>query len=198
MTEVTGKALNLTLCRTCGFQCELQARCPRCHARLHLRFRHSIQRTWALLLAALILYVPANVYPITVLTYLGQTSGDTIMSGVIALAKSGMLPIALLVFAASIFIPFLKITGMMLILLSIHFRWKLSANNRLLLHRFISSIGHWSILDLFVISIMAALMNLGNLATFIAGPASTAFAAVVVLSVWAAESFDPRLIWDLK
>lgn len=196
MASVTGRDLHQTLCRTCGYQTSLQPNCPRCGARLQLRYRNSIQRSWGLLIAALILYVPANIYPITVLTYLGRTSGDTIMSGVIALAKSGMLPIALLVFAASIFIPFLKITGMMLILLSIQLRWKLSPNNRLLLYRFISAIGHWSILDLFVISIMAALMNMGNLATFIAGPASTAFAAVVLLSVWAAETFDPRLIWD--
>ena len=172
------------------------ARCPRCHTVLHARIPFSVQRTWACLIAALILFVPANVYPISYFTANGQLEPDTIWSGVMRLMDEGMLPIAFIVFTASIAIPLGKIIGIGSILISLRCNWFRSKSARLRMYRIIDWIGKWSMLDLFVISLMAALVNIGQLLDLSCGPAATAFALVIVMTVLATESFDTRLIWD--
>ena len=170
--------------------------CQRCGARLHARRPHSIARTWALLLAAAILYIPANLLPIMSVNFLGNGAPATIMGGVIELIHAGMLPIASVVFIASILVPSFKLCGLVLLLYSVQRHQRLSPRQRILMYRFIEWIGRWSMLDIFVIAILVALVRFGNLASIEAGPGAAAFALVVVLTMLAATSFDPRLIWD--
>ena len=170
--------------------------CTRCGAIVHARRPNSIARTWALLIAASILYIPANILPIMTVSTLGQGSPDTIMSGVITLLKHGMVPIAAVVFIASILVPTFKLVGIGLLLYSVQRRQPLSARQRILMYRFIEFIGRWSMLDIFVIAILVAVVNFGSLASIEAGAGAAAFASVVILTMLAALTFDPRLIWD--
>ena len=170
--------------------------CTRCGARLHARRPESIARTWALLITAAILYIPANLLPIMSVNFLGNGAPATIMGGVIELIHAGMLPIASVVFIASILVPSFKLCGLVLLLYSVQRHQRLSPRQRILMYRFIEWIGRWSMLDIFVIAILVALVRFGNLASIEAGPGAAAFALVVVLTMLAATSFDPRLIWD--
>ncbi|MBP9956711.1 paraquat-inducible protein A [Geopseudomonas guangdongensis] len=171
-------------------------RCRRCGARLHGRRPNSIARTWALLLSAALLYIPANLLPIMSVHMLGRGSPATIMGGVIELIQAGMLPIALVVFVASILVPSFKLLGIALLLYSVQRHQVMSPRQRILMYRFIEWIGRWSMLDIFVIAILVALVSFGNLASIEAGAGALAFAAVVILTMLAAITFDPRLIWD--
>ncbi|MER2299822.1 MULTISPECIES: paraquat-inducible protein A [Pseudomonas] len=170
--------------------------CTRCGAIVHPRRPNSIIRTWALLITASILYIPANLLPIMTVSTFGQGSGDTIMSGVITLLKHGMLPIAAVVFIASILVPTFKLIGIALLLYSVQRRQPLSARQRILMYRFIEFIGRWSMLDIFVIAILVAVVNFGRIASVEANLGAVAFATVVILTMLAALTFDPRLIWD--
>ncbi|MBH3414737.1 MULTISPECIES: paraquat-inducible protein A [Pseudomonas] len=170
--------------------------CTRCGAVVHARRPNSIIRTWALLITASILYIPANLLPIMTVKSLGQGSGDTIMSGVITLLKHGMVPIAAVVFIASILVPTFKLVGIALLLYSVQRRQPLSARQRILMYRFIEFIGRWSMLDIFVIAILVAVVNFGRIASVEANLGAVAFATVVILTMLAALTFDPRLIWD--
>ncbi len=156
----------------------------------------SIQRTWALIIAALVLYVPANLLPIMRMDYMGNTEADTIFSGVQSLFASGMWIVGLLIFAASITIPLMKLIGLAFLLISIQGRWAWRLRDRTRLYRAIDLIGRWSMLDVFLLSILVALVKLGNIATIVPGYGAYCFAAVVVLTMFAARCFDPRLIWD--
>nr|WP_314483197.1 paraquat-inducible protein A [uncultured Pseudomonas sp.] len=170
--------------------------CSRCGARVHARRPNSIMRTWALLIAASILYIPANVLPIMTVSSFGQGTPDTIMSGVISLLKHGMVPIAAVVFTASILVPTFKLIGIGLLLFSVQRRQPLSARQRIWMYRFIEFIGRWSMLDIFVIAILVAVVNFGRIANVEANLGAVAFATVVILTMLAALTFDPRLIWD--
>ena len=170
--------------------------CVRCGARLHLRRPASLARTWALLITAIILYIPANLLPIMAVNMLGKGAPATIIEGVIELGHAGMWGIAAVVFIASILVPSLKLVGMALLLRSVQRHEILPPAQRILMFRFIEWIGRWSMLDIFVIAILAALVSFGNLASVTAGTGAMAFASVVVLTMLAALSFDPRLIWD--
>lgn len=170
--------------------------CTRCGANVHARRPNSILRTWALLITATILYIPANVLPIMTVSSLGQGSPDTIMSGVISLMQHGMLPIAAVVFVASILVPTFKLVGIGLLLYSVQRRQPLSARQRIWMYRFIEFIGRWSMLDIFVIAILVAVVNFGRIASVEANLGAVAFACVVILTMFAALTFDPRLIWD--
>lgn len=172
------------------------ALCPRCGSPLHQRKPHSIARTWALLLAAIILYIPANFLPMTVTTALGSAQADTIMSGVIYFIHSGSWEIALVIFTASIFIPFMKFIILIYLLLSVQFKSVKRPKDRTVLYRITEAVGRWSMVDVYVVTILVALVKLGVLANIEAGPAAIYFASVVVITMIAAESFDPRLIWD--
>lgn len=175
---------------------ETSQTCTRCGALVHARRPNSIVRTWALLVAAFILYIPANVLPIMTVSSFGQGSPDTIMSGVIALLKHGMVPIAAVVFVASILVPTFKLVGIALLLYSVQRRQPLSARQRIWMYRFIEFIGRWSMLDIFVIAILVAVVNFGRIASVEANLGAVAFATVVILTMLAALTFDPRLIWD--
>lgn len=170
--------------------------CSRCGGLLHARRPNSLARTWALLLTAAILYIPANLLPIMTVNSLGRGQSDTIMSGVLELVHLGMVPIAAVVFVASILVPTFKLVGIALLLYSVQRHQPMSARQRILMFRFIEWIGRWSMLDIFVIAILVALVNFGSLASIEPGMGAVAFASVVVLTMLAALTFDPRLIWD--
>ncbi|MCB2253171.1 paraquat-inducible protein A [Pseudomonas chlororaphis] len=170
--------------------------CTRCGSQVHARRPNSIMRTWALLITAAILYIPANMLPIMTVTSLGQGDPSTIMSGVIVLVQHGMIPIAAVVFIASILVPTFKLVGIALLLFSVQRHQPLSARQRILMYRFIEFIGRWSMLDIFVIAILVAVVNFGRLASIEANLGAVAFASVVILTMLAAVTFDPRLIWD--
>ncbi len=171
-------------------------RCTRCGAKVHERRPNSLKRTWALLITAALMYIPANFLPIMTVYSLGKGQPDTIMTGVIELINYGMLPIAIVVFVASILVPTFKLVGIALLLYSVQRHQRLSSRQRGYLYRFIEWIGRWSMLDVFVITVLVALVNFGNLATIEAGYGAVAFCSVVVLTMLAAVTFDPRLIWD--
>ncbi len=170
--------------------------CPRCGGKLHLRKTDSISRTWALLFTAALLYIPANVYPIMTVTQFGRGNPDTIMSGVVHLIEAQLWGLALLVFFASIMVPVLKLLVMAYLLISIQFKSCWRPKDRTLLFRITEVVGAWSMIDIFLIGILISLVKLDAFATIEAGPGATFFAAVVVITLFAAHSFDSRLIWD--
>lgn len=205
MTEWrSAKQMGMVLCHDCRLLLEWPepaagqvARCPRCGARLHLRKPNSVMRTWSLVLAALCLYFPANLLPITITTSLGDVQTDTILSGVIYFIKTGSLGVALVIFIASIFIPLAKLLILSYLLLCLQRRTSWRLKDRTRLYRFTEAVGRWSMLDIYVVTILVALVKLGVLANIEAGPAAVYFAAVVVITMLAAVSFDPRLMWDV-
>ena len=193
----TARSLGLARCHDCGLLVAAnRTLCPRCGARLHLRKPDSLGRTAALVLAAMILYLPANLLPITVTTAIGTRQADTILSGVIYFMQTGSWEIASVIFIASVFVPFAKLIILVLLLVSVRFRWRWRPRDRTVLYRLTELVGRWSMVDIYVVTILVALVRLGAVATIEAGPAAVYFAAVVVLTMFAAESFDPRLIWD--
>ena len=187
-----------THCHVCGLVLPWQGdrHCPRCGAALHRRKPASIQRTWALVIAAAILYVPANVLPIMSVTSLGKTQSDTILSGAQYLLVHGMWPLALVVFVASVLVPLLKLAILVFLLISVHYRSRWRLRDRTRLYRITEFIGRWSMVDIYVVTVLVALVRLGNLATIEAELGAVFFAAVVILTMFAAMTFDPRLIWD--
>jgi paraquat-inducible protein A len=203
---LTAARAGLIACTVCHLLCPASApgraaaagNCPRCGAALHSRKPDSIARSWALMIAAAIFYIPANLLPMTTVTSLGMVQSDTIMSGVVYFVQSGSWPIALVIFIASIFVPLLKLFILSYLLLSVQYKSHFRPKDRTRLYLITEAVGRWSMLDIFVVTILVALVNLGALATIQAGPAALYFAAVVVLTMLAAMSFDPRLIWDAK
>ncbi len=170
--------------------------CPRCGSTLHQRRPNSIGRSWALLLAAMALYVPANLLPIMTVKSLGQGNPNTIVSGVLELIAAQMWPIALVIFVASVIVPILKMVVLSYLLISVQRRSHRRLRDRTRLYRMTETIGRWSMVDVYVVAILAALVKLGAIAEIDAGPAGIPFAGVVILTMLAASSFDPRLIWD--
>jgi paraquat-inducible protein A len=192
-------------CHSCHLLCRINFSivgkslvCPRCGSTLHQRKPNSLKRTWALVLAAAIFYIPANLLPVTVVTSLGKDQADTIMSGVIYFIGSGLWPIALVIFVASILVPMLKLIILTFLLITVQRKSTWRPKDRTRLYRITEAVGRWSMVDIYVVTILVALVNLGNLATIKAGPGAGFFAAVVVITIFAAMSFDPRLIWDAK
>lgn len=172
-------------------------RCPRCTDVLHPRKPASLQRTWALLIAAVVFYVPANLLPIMTVTSLGRSQSDTIFSGVSFMLDHDMWPLAVVIFTASIFVPLLKLVSLALLLVSVQVRSAWRPRERTRLYRVVEAIGRWSMVDVYVVTILVALVRLGNLASVQAELGAVFFCAVVVLTMLAAMSFDPRLIWDV-
>ncbi len=188
-------------CHSCSLLCLVseetaQQFCPRCHARLHIRKPASLNRTWALVIAAAILYFPANLFPVTQTSTLAIDKADTILSGVIYFLFSGSWHIALVIFVASVLVPLAKLIILVYLLISVHLKstWKLQDRTRL--YRLTETIGRWSMVDVYVVTILVSLVRLGAMANITAGPGAVYFAAVVVITMFAAKSFDPRLIWD--
>jgi paraquat-inducible protein A len=170
--------------------------CPRCGAELARRRHRSIQYTWALVIAAAICYIPANVLPVLSTTALGSTDSDTIMGGVVLLYTTGSWPLALIVLIASVMVPLGKLVALSYLLIVVQRRSPGSNRERTRLYRLVEFIGRWSMLDVFVDTFTVALVQLQPLMTVEPGPGVLFFAAVVVLTMIAAKSFDPRLVWD--
>jgi paraquat-inducible protein A len=170
--------------------------CPRCGARLRARKPDSIARTWAFLIAAMVLYIPANLLSVTDTHSLFGDQADTILSGVVFLWTSGSWPLAVIVFVASIMVPMLKMIALVFLLVSVQWHSTWQPLQRTRLYRLLELVGRWSMLDIYVITFLVALVQLRSVATIKAGPAAAAFGAVVVLTMCATMSFDPRLIWD--
>ncbi len=185
-------------CDACGLlnYAEEGEACHRCHATLRRRKENSISRSWSLVLAAALLYIPANLYPFMIVTQLAQTQGYTIMSGIVELAQNGLWPLALLVFFASITIPLLKLVLMAYILVMTQLKRTTHLLARTRAYRFIDFIGRWSMIDIFMVSILVALLRFGQFASVQANLGALCFAAVVVLTIFAVNAFDTRLMWD--
>jgi paraquat-inducible protein A len=190
-------ARGLASCHVC---CKLAPeslhRCPRCGAALHLRIPDSIQRTVALLITAVVLYVPANVLPIMTTAQLGRSEESTILGGVVLLMEMGSYPVAIVIFVASVLVPIGKFVALGWLCWSVVRRHASSHRQRTVLYRVTEFIGRWSMTDVFVVTILVALIHLGGLMRITPGAAAIAFGGVVIVTMLAAESFDPRLIWD--
>ncbi|HKM61271.1 MAG TPA: paraquat-inducible protein A [Acidisphaera sp.] len=170
--------------------------CPRCGMRLHARKPRSLQRTWALAIVALVLYIPANTYPVLTYTEFGIGSPHTILSGVRELLDFGQWPLALIVFLASVAIPVLKLVSLFTMLIATQRGSAARLHDRAVLYRIVEVIGRWSMIDIFVETILVALVQFGGIVTIDPGVGAIAFASVVILTMLAAENFDPRLMWD--
>lgn len=190
----------LVACQTCGLIQQIepvpprqQAACARCGAGLGQQHEFSRALTAAFSLAALFLYVPANIYPVMAMHYLGRETENTVWGGAQALWQDGMWGVAIIVFAASIFVPLLKLLGLFFLVSVRGSRWPKSRSR---IHKIIEKIGPWAMLDVFLLAVMVAVIRFGRFATVIPGPGIMAFTAVVVLTLLASASFKPRLIWQ--
>lgn len=203
----TAHDAGLLQCRVCGqlsrypksFGKHTVMHCPLCHTPLRLyEYNNSIEVTWALLIAATLLYIPANILPIMSVYMLGNGQPDTILSGVFHLLEAGQWPLALVVFLASILVPLLKLIVLSFLLISIQRRSLRRQHERMFLYKMTEYIGRWSMVDIFVIAILTGLVQFGNLARVDANAGSMSFAAVVVLTMFAARTLDEHLIWDIS
>ncbi len=186
-------------CGTCGLVCEPadpRARCPRCGSALHRRKPGSVARSWALVIAAAVLYVPSNLYPVLTVIRLGRGTPSTIIGGVGELVDAGQYPLAVLVFFASIAVPLLKLVGISFMLIMTQRQNSGWLRDRTRLYHVVSWIGRWSMIDIFMESLLGALVRFGVLVTIAPGVGAVSFCAVVILTILAAGSFDPRLMWD--
>jgi paraquat-inducible protein A len=199
--EVSAAQVGLVSCGTCHLLSRPAVPanpgyCPRCGARLVWRRHNSIQYTWALVIAAAICYIPANVLPVLRTTALGSTESDTIMGGVIFLYQSGSWPLALIVLVASVMIPLGKLVALAYLLITVQRGSVHKSHDRTRLYYLIEFVGRWSMLDVFVDAFIVALVQLQPLMSVEPGLGVVFFMAVVVLTMLAAQTFEPRLIWD--
>jgi paraquat-inducible protein A len=190
-------------CHCCQLVCLIPQRpseddavCPRCGSSVHRRKPNSIDRTWALLITSALLYIPANVYPVMTFTALGAGEPSTIIGGVKELIAAKMWPLAAIVFVASILVPVLKLICLAYLLISVRVRSPWRLKDRTLIYRIVEAVGRWSMVDVFVIAVLVALVQLGSVAGITPDLGIIAFASVVVLTMIAALVFDPRLMWD--
>jgi paraquat-inducible protein A len=192
-------AADIVGCETCGLvsaAADEHPHCPRCGSALHPRRRHSVQRTWALVIAAAILYIPANYYPVLSIVQLGAGKPSTILGGVEELVTARQYPLAALVFFASIAVPMLKLVGLSGMLVATQAGRAGWLRDRTRLYHVVRFIGRWSMIDIFMESLLGALVAFGAVITIQPGVGALAFCAVVILTMFAAETFDPRLMWD--
>jgi paraquat-inducible protein A len=199
--EPTAMTAGLARCRHCGLLSGLTPAadtgyCPRCGRELSFRRHEAVQRTWALVIAAAICYIPANLLPVmTSVTVMGSQA-DTILGGVILLYQTGSWHLALIVLIASVMIPMAKLFALAYLLITVQRRSTKSSRERVRLYRLVEFIGRWSMLDVFVIAFVVALVQLKPLMAAQPRYGILFFAAVVILTIFAAQSFDPRMIWD--
>jgi paraquat-inducible protein A len=199
----TALSAGLLVCTTCGLlhrraqlPAECAATCTRCHSVLHWRKPNSIVRTWAFLIAGLILYIPANILPVMETGAIGGTQYDTILSGAVMLWVTGSWPLSVIVIVASIIVPVLKLLVISYLLTSVQTGNPGPLVRRVRLYRLVEFIGRWSMVDIYVGALLVSLLQFRAIATVFPGPGAIAFAGVVVLTMLASRSFDPRLIWD--
>ena len=193
----TAAERGLALCHSCGMVARIEdGQCPRCHATLHLRKRNSLARTWALMVSAGLLYLPANLLPVLdVESSVKGTQKSTIISGVIQFWQEGDYPVAIIIFTASVLIPILKVIALVWLCLAAQ-RGSTHPIGTTRLYRVTEFIGRWSMVDVFVVAILVGVVQLGAVMSIRPGAGALAFAGVVILTMLAAMSFDPRLIWD--
>jgi len=191
------------VCETCGLMQQVEklepgdrAECCRCTSIIGSRKIDSLGRTAAFSLAALILYIPANIYPILRMNYYGAYSESTVWEGCVNLFKDGQWFVAGIVFLASIVIPFLKLLGLFFLVITIKLRSARGRQQRTWIYKIIAVIGRWAMLDVFLLSILVALVKLQQIATVLPGRGLLAFTGVVLLTILASASFDPKLIWE--
>jgi paraquat-inducible protein A len=193
----TAAARGLACCHVCfKVAPDTLRRCPRCRAALHLRKPDSLQRTIALVVTAALLYIPANVLPIMTTEQLGDATDSTIIGGVIILAHHGDYPIAAVIFIASVIVPMSKLFALSWLCWSVARSHSASHHERTRLYRATELVGKWSMTDVFVVAILVALIHVQGLMLITPGAAALAFGGVAIVTILAAESFDPRLIWD--
>jgi paraquat-inducible protein A len=200
-TALEAARSGLNACTTCGLLSRAAApgesvRCPRCGTLLTTHRPHSLQYTWALVIAAAILYIPANALPVLTTTTLGSSESDTIISGVLYLYQSGSWLLSLIVLVASVMIPLGKLVALTYLLITVQRGSMKNNHDRTRLYRLVELIGRWSMLDVFVDAFLVALVQLQPLMSVGPGPGVVFFMAVVVLTMLAAHSFDPRIIWN--
>ena len=170
--------------------------CDRCHSELHSRKTNSVQRCIALLFASVVAYIPANVWPIMVITQLGVTEGSTILGGVAIFWQMKAYPIATVIFIASVLIPGLKIIALIWLCALAKGLVKMSPKSANKIYWLTELVGRWPMVDVFVVAILVALIQMGNFMSIEPGRAAVSFTFMVVLTMLAAHSFDPRIIWD--
>ncbi|MDY7560615.1 paraquat-inducible protein A [Pseudomonas sp. 10B1] len=191
--------MNLVLCHTCGYPCSVDdARCPRCNSNVHRRKPNSLNRTWAFLLASLICYIPANLLPVMYTNIFSSGSENTIFSGIMEFWSDGSWDLALLIFIASVAVPCVKFLVLGTLLITCQRRSHWARRERAKLYRLIEIVGYWSMLDVLVVALIAALVQFRSLSTIDPRMGILFFGLVVVLTMLAAISFDPRLIWDTE
>ncbi len=196
---LAGRALEqgLTSCHSChALVAASCVHCPRCDSRVHARTPYSLQGTLALLLTAMLLYLPANLLPIMVTESLGALTYSTILGGVVLLWQHGSYPVAMVIFVASVVVPLAKMMALLWLCWSVYTDRGWHRRGRTRLYRLTEFVGRWSMVDVFVVAILVALIRMGKLMSIYPGAAALAFAGVVVLTMLAAMWFDPRLIWD--
>lgn len=190
----------LVLCLTCHhlntYTANDSGNCSRCGSTVHARKSFSLMRSWFYLILALLLMIPANVLPIMTIYNFGRGEPSTIIGGVVYLIHHHVYGIALVIFVASFLVPLGKLISLALLLISVHVDLGLSAVARTKLYRVVEFLGRWSMLDVFVVTLLVGLVRLGEVANILPDEGAMAFGAVVVITMLAAHSFDPRLIWD--
>ncbi|MCA8879264.1 MAG: paraquat-inducible protein A [Rhodobacteraceae bacterium] len=194
---LTARAAGLVGCRHCGTVAPLGTElCPRCKGRLHSRFPHSLQRTWAWWIAGLITYVPANLYPMMIMDTFVTSYKSTIVGGAIELIHSGDAFVGLVVILASVVIPTSKFLAIAYVALALRNPRKVNPHLLHKVYEVVEFIGRWSMIDVFVVAILSALVHLGAVATILPGIAAISFGSTVIFTMFSALSLDPRLIWD--
>ncbi len=184
-------------CHTCHRVSPVSGKnCPRCGTRLHLRKPSSIQNTVALMAAATALYIPSHMLPIMTVVELGDVTHNTIVGGMMTFWRTGAYPIAIVIFTASILIPLLKIVALTWLCAAATGKVHPSPAALGRIYWFTELLGRWSMIDIFVVGILVSIVQLGNYMTITPGPGALAFAGVVMLTMFAAMSFEPRMLWD--
>ncbi len=197
MSRVTAASQDLASCHLCQKVASVELhKCPRCGCALHSRKTDSINRTLALLFTACVLYIPANVYPIMITDQLGSSLESTILGGVVLLIQMDSIPVAAIIFIASVMVPIGKMISLFYLCWTVKRGSSVSPRQRSIAYRMTELIGKWSMIDVFVVSILVALVHIGKVLVIRPGVASIAFAGLVIVTMIAAEGFDPRLIWD--
>ncbi len=194
--DLSADLVGCETCRMVSAPREEHSHCPRCDSRLHHRKPEAVARTWALVIAAAVLYVPANYYPVLTVMQLGAGAPSTILGGVEELISSRMYPLAALVFFASIAVPMMKLIGLSIMLVTAQLGQTAWLRDRTRLYHAVRWIGRWSMIDIFMEALLGALVKFGNVITIEPGIGAMAFCGVVILTMFAAETFDPRLMWD--
>ncbi|QRV24345.1 paraquat-inducible protein A [Marinomonas foliarum] len=195
--EVTAKRQGLLGCHFCGATQAIHTKhCDRCGHSVYSRRPRSISTTAALLVASLVMYIPANVFPIMQTTFLGTTDPSTIMGGVLLLWSLGSYPVALIILIASVVIPLAKVLALTWLCWQAYFPSNQQTGQKIKLYRITEFVGRWSMIDVFVVAILTSLVQMGNFMSILPGPAVLSFTAVIVLTMLAAMTFDPRLLWD--